>query len=463
MLAPFVYGKIATMRTRALFCVIAAALCASAAAATTLHREAITRSTGSEGASTTLQTSAKSSAIQGEVASTANTSLKIPFGVLGEYNASTSTFGIGVAGISTSGYGVAAEAFGSNPSLIAVSGGSNDAFDAVGPSSGGSAIVASSSGYTDTIIAKAANGIGLHATSSGSVGVYASSSNGTGVAGFSTSGDGVDGTSSSGDGVTGTSVTKSGLVGTATGTATSGPNNALSSVGLTASAAIGVGAIVENDSGSNAALVINNTAYTDEGGNPAAPLIEGGANGAGGFNFSVDAAGDVYANSFYSGAGNVDVVSRNPGNAMLTYAPQQSEASMEDGGSARLIDGMASVPLTADFRQTIDTSVPYAVYLTTYGDNHGLYVASRTPSGFVVREAQGGRSSLSFDYRIVAKPYGSRLARLPHFDPPTFGSRHAVALRRPTSLVIPAAFVVQADAAVARAQKNAAAMNGVRR
>jgi hypothetical protein len=34
-------------------------------------------------------------------------------------------------------------------------------------------------------------------------------------------------------------------------------------------------------------------------------------------------------------------------------------------------------------------------------------------NGFVVRENQGGRSSLAFSYRIVATPYDATLKRLP--------------------------------------------------
>jgi hypothetical protein len=34
-------------------------------------------------------------------------------------------------------------------------------------------------------------------------------------------------------------------------------------------------------------------------------------------------------------------------------------------------------------------------------------------AGFAVRESHGGRSTLSFSYRIVAKPFGSREPRLP--------------------------------------------------
>ena len=51
-------------------------------------------------------------------------------------------------------------------------------------------------------------------------------------------------------------------------------------------------------------------------------------------------------------------------------------------------------------------------------DTRGLYVSLKTPSGFEVREAQGGRSSLPFDYRIVARPLDAANDRLPLAPPP---------------------------------------------
>jgi hypothetical protein len=35
------------------------------------------------------------------------------------------------------------------------------------------------------------------------------------------------------------------------------------------------------------------------------------------------------------------------------------------------------------------------------------------PGGFIVRELQGGRSDVPFEYRIVAKRFGVAAARLP--------------------------------------------------
>lgn len=75
-------------------------------------------------------------------------------------------------------------------------------------------------------------------------------------------------------------------------------------------------------------------------------------------------------------------------------------------GSSRLVNGQAAVALDRTFAQAIDGRAPYQVFLTPNGDTRGLFVAQKTPAGFVVRETQGGRGSLGFDYRVVASPLG---------------------------------------------------------
>ena len=61
----------------------------------------------------------------------------------------------------------------------------------------------------------------------------------------------------------------------------------------------------------------------------------------------------------------------------------------------------------------------YQVFLTPDGDVRGpLYVSQKFAGGFTVREAQGGRSSIFFDYRIVAHRAGSSDARLPVIQSP---------------------------------------------
>jgi hypothetical protein len=60
----------------------------------------------------------------------------------------------------------------------------------------------------------------------------------------------------------------------------------------------------------------------------------------------------------------------------------------------------------------MDRSADYYVSLTPLGDTRGLYVNAKSPAGFAVRETQGGRSGIAFDYRIVAHPSDANTDRL---------------------------------------------------
>jgi len=96
-----------------------------------------------------------------------------------------------------------------------------------------------------------------------------------------------------------------------------------------------------------------------------------------------------------------------------TYPTEQSAPTMEDFGEAQLVNGQANVPLERTFASTIDRSRSYLVFVTPEGDCNGLYVTGKSASGFVVRELKGGRSTVAFQYRIVAHPYANNAARLP--------------------------------------------------
>jgi hypothetical protein len=89
-----------------------------------------------------------------------------------------------------------------------------------------------------------------------------------------------------------------------------------------------------------------------------------------------------------------------------SYAPVSSEPTVEDTGTAQLVRGAAAVRLDPTFAALIDKGTPYRVFLTPDGDTRGLYISARTRAGFVVRETQGGRSTLTFDYRIIAASLG---------------------------------------------------------
>ncbi|MBV9102792.1 MAG: hypothetical protein JO060_04325 [Candidatus Eremiobacteraeota bacterium] len=94
------------------------------------------------------------------------------------------------------------------------------------------------------------------------------------------------------------------------------------------------------------------------------------------------------------------------------FVASTSQPTIDDVGEGTLRGGAARVALSPDFANTIDTTRSYIVMLTPEGDA-SLYVTNRTAAGFDVREVGGGHASISFAYRIVAKPYGVRDVRLP--------------------------------------------------
>jgi len=75
----------------------------------------------------------------------------------------------------------------------------------------------------------------------------------------------------------------------------------------------------------------------------------------------------------------------------------------EDFGSAQLHNGVAEVALLPSFLDTVNIQTGYHVFVTPDGDSRGLYVAHKTADGFEVREHGGGKSNISFDYRLVAR------------------------------------------------------------
>jgi len=95
-----------------------------------------------------------------------------------------------------------------------------------------------------------------------------------------------------------------------------------------------------------------------------------------------------------------------------TFAVQSAENWIEDFGTAQLSSGSARVTIDPTFAATVNTGVDYHVFLTPRGDSEGLYIADQSSGSFEVRESRGGKSTLAFDYRIVAKRRGHEAARL---------------------------------------------------
>lgn len=239
-------------------------------------------------------------------------------------------------------------------------------------------------------------GVGGFSTGSGSSnpGVFGDSGSGPGVSGTSdtnagvfgtspSSGDGVEGIAGAGSGVAGGASSGYGVFGTSTGkNAGVGGFNSDTTVNLAAGvygfATVGYGVYGQTGSTSSYGVFSQGNAFVD---------------------------GEIFTSgSCKNGCSRTLHVA--------AFAARTSQPTIDDVGESMLRDGDAHVALAADFANTIDLSKPYVVMLTPEGDA-ALYVASRTASGFEVREIGGGRSSIGFAYRIVAKPYGVKDERLP--------------------------------------------------
>jgi hypothetical protein len=239
-------------------------------------------------------------------------------------------------------------------------------------------------------ISESTSGIGLYGNASATTGltygVYgvSASDNGTGVYGYtsSTSGFGVRGYASQSG-----SVTTSGAYGR------SDANNGFGIAGHAWLSGVGVGA----------------WSY-------AGNLIEAfsGDYPGGTLEFYITQAGNVYANGTYNSykASSID------GATHAVSAIQSPEVWVEDFGRASLVDGKAVVSIATDFAGIANLSVDYNVFLTPMGDSFGLYVTNLTSTSFEVHEQNGGKSNITFSYRIVAKQAGSETIRLPEVTIP---------------------------------------------
>jgi hypothetical protein len=109
--------------------------------------------------------------------------------------------------------------------------------------------------------------------------------------------------------------------------------------------------------------------------------------------------------------------------------------NVEDDGEAQLVNGRAFVPIDARFGDTIDRRASYLVFVTPEGDCNDLFVTQKSANGFVVREMRGGRSSLAFQYRIVAKPGDENGGRLDAFPEETVPKEVALERNRKPELI----------------------------
>ena len=233
------------------------------------------------------------------------------------------------------------------------------------------------------------SGLGASATSQFGDALHALAANGTALQGQSLSRVGIFGTAGDFPGVWGLSLPGSGVL--AEGGGTDSQNFVHPALGIVTQTS--TGDEIDGCSISNAPCTTTNSV------------------------FRVDQSGNIFITGQIFTGGSCSngcaLRSGTPGRRVVSYAPRESLPTQEDFGEAQLIDGRAHIALDPSFAGVIDRSQPYLVFITPDGDTRGLYVAQKTSSGFDVREAQGGRSSIAFDYRIVAKPFGGAAKRLP--------------------------------------------------
>jgi hypothetical protein len=243
--------------------------------------------------------------------------------------------------------------------------------------SGGNGVTGFANGASTTasgVFGKSVKGFGVSGTSEYQTGVQGESTDGNGVSGFSTSdaANGVYGSSSEGTGVYGASGSGFG--------------------------------IVAQTGGRFAALV--SRAVSGE-----TPILEA-ENTANGVSCNIDNYADLTCSGTVTGSVLQTRHRSSNGRHVLTYASESATATIEDVGTARMSGGIANVRIDPDFASVMDGKW-YYVFLTPLGDTSGLYVSMKTPSAFRVRETEHGRSTLEFDYRIIAHPLDGKSDRLP--------------------------------------------------
>jgi hypothetical protein len=199
------------------------------------------------------------------------------------------------------------------------------------------------------------------------------------------------------DGLFASSMSGTGVVGES--------ENGIAIIGAVQTGAAGVFGFSNSTLASSAALV----AQATRGAEPFEAI------GAGTSSVSIDSTANITTTGQLYTAGACSAgcsVSR-----VRSYGTTAAAPTLEDTGESQTIAGTSFVRLDPAFANAIDPVQGYLVLVTPEGETHGLYVATRTPAGFLVRETMSGRTNVPFAYRIVAHPFGVREARLPFVSP----------------------------------------------
>ncbi|MBI4930606.1 MAG: hypothetical protein HY841_07580 [Bacteroidetes bacterium] len=129
--------------------------------------------------------------------------------------------------------------------------------------------------------------------------------------------------------------------------------------------------------------------------------IQGGKYGI--YSEGADFALYSHGNEYKDG---LDVHLQNVGNenkAMFTMV--SNNVSIQANGVGTLMNGESEIVLDKNFMQVASTKVPMSINVTPMGECNGLYV-QKTENGFIVKELNGGKSSIEFSYIVIANRTG---------------------------------------------------------
>jgi hypothetical protein len=286
-------------------------------------------------------------------------------------------------------------------------------------------------------------GIGVLGQSDTNVGVSGVSSSNIGVQGASTSNAGVVGQSNTGVGCQGSSNGNVGVLGTSN-TSVGVYANSIQQYGLYATSQNSYAAIGTSNSGtgvwgsSNGNVGVLGTSNSSIGGFFSTGTGTGLYATGPGAGFAARFDGPVQVNGAFTvlGGPKSAAVPHPDGSHRRLYCLESPESWFEDVGNGQVVNGRGNVRLDRDFAVLV-RSDSYEVFLTPYGDSKGLYVANKTPTGFEVREQQGGTSSLAFGYRVVAKRKDIAGPRLEKVEVPAAPERPAAPPPPPAIPAVP--------------------------
>jgi hypothetical protein len=236
------------------------------------------------------------------------------------------------------------------------------------------------------------------------VGVTGFSPKGIGVEGFTTDGIGVIGSARERPGVYGVSGAAPGVYGLAS--YDSGVQGICDTEGPTVPQPVTIAGVVGTSDASHGVIGTSNAlvgVYGYSTNNIGVVGQTQNPNSFAGYFFgNVAVAGNLTVTGVISPNPKSAVVPFPDGTQRLLYCMESPEVWFEDFGAARLKRGRAVVKIDADFSKVIKRG-DYRVFPVPEGDCRGLYVRRKSAMSFEVRELMGGKSSITFSYRIVGR------------------------------------------------------------